>query len=387
MANSNPTFTPDGSKPLYLLADFEDIRMEESGYDSDRTLVFDIIDDHGKQYSHTEMYSPLNGVIILNDIRDMLRPYFNRSDAIGLIGFDVTGLKMSTRKVQLHIRQYQNNEMLYDQAYNVFYTDTPSGYAHTGAGGIGSRFLLRDNELKVGLDQYACVSWFPHNDYFKVKLLHYNDGVPTLSLVRSLAGYQDHIFCTYNFTLRDLAEFIEIDADNIIYADLQLLASVGGKETLLDSVRFMHDRRHRAHERTFAFIGPMGEPEFVTMTGKEQHEADFQGTFLQEHNDYRKASTKLNRIHTSFTGPLTEGGRDLIWDMAASPWVYTIEDGQLVEVTVTEVSLADSKPRTEPIGLQLKWRYSGEYRQRIFRRKPNTPHLGIFDSTFDDKFE
>ena len=384
----NLVFTPDGSKPLYLLADFDVIRMEQTGYDDDRALVFDITDDHGRQYSHTEIFSPVDGVNILYDIREMLRPYFNRSDAPGLTGFDTTSLKLESHgNAVLHIKQYAQENLLFDQAYNVFYTDTPSGYAHTGAGGIGSRFLMRGNEVQLGLDNYAAVSWFPHGEYFKVKLLHYSDGVPVLSVARSYAGYQSNNFCTFNFTLRDLAESLDLDAEDVIYADLQLLTAVNGKETLLDSVRYMYDRRHRSQERTFAFIGPMGEPEFVTLTGKEQHDAEFLGTFLQAHNDYLKADTKLNRIHTSFTGPLSEGRKDLIWDMAASPWVYTIEDDQLIGVTITEVNLSDSLPRTEPVGLQVKWRYSGEYRQRIFRREPNTPHLGIFDRTFDDKYE
>jgi len=379
-----PTFTPAPQATPFLLADFEHITLSQIGYTADRTLEFVITDDHGTEYSHTEIFTPVDDLTEIYDVHELLRPYFDRSDVPGLTGFSITGMKYETnRNVTLTIRQYTGNAIYFEGTYNVAYSDTPSDAGHTGIAGIGSRFLLRDNMQDIGPDQYASVSWFGHGEVLNVKLLHYVDGTPTLTLVASLTSQNTNALHSYNFTLRDLAEMVDVDIDDVIYVDFQLFRN----DSPMDSARFTHDTRHRAHERTFAFIGPMGEPEFVTMTGKEAREAEFEGLFLQEHNHYRKASTTLHKIHQAYTGPLSEGQRELIWDMAASPWVYTIEDDTLVEVTITEVELNDSIPHTEPIGLSVKWRYAGEYRQRTFHRQPMAPHIRVFDSTFDETFE
>ena len=379
-----PTFTPEPQAAPFLLADFDHITLSQVGYTDDRTLEFVITDDHGTEYTHTETFTPVDDLTEIYDVHELLRPYFDRSDIPGLTGIDDTTMKVETaRNVTLKIRQYAENALLFEETYNVAYSDTPSDGIHTGITGIGTRFLLRDNIQEIGPDQHASVSWFGHGEVLKVKMLHYVDGTPTLTQVRELPSQNTNALHTYNFILRDLADIADVDIDDVIYVDFQLFRN----GSPMDSARFTHDTRHRAHERTFAFIGPMGEPEFVTMTGKEAREAEFEGLFLQEHNHYRKASTTLHKIHTAYTGPLSEGQRELIWDMAASPWVYTIEDDTLVEVTITEVELNDSLPRTEPIGLSVKWRYAGEYRQRTFQRQPMAPHIGIFDKTFDETFE
>ena len=270
------------------------------------------------------------------------------------------------------------------------YSNAISGFLNTGsaAGGVGSRFLSRCDLHTVTAWQPCAVSFFGHGETVKVKLLHYVDGIPELTDIADIteeeitAADSDNMQ-TFNFTLEALAEAAQIDVKDIIYADIQLFLN----SAPMDSVRFMHDTRHRAFERIFAFIGAMGEPEFVALTGTEQREAEFEGVFLMEHNDYRKADTTLRCIHTAHTGPLSEEERELLWDMTASPWVYVIENGQLREVTITEVELADSRPHREPIGFSVKWRYTAEKSQRTFSRTQNVPHTRIFDKTFDETFE
>ena len=380
-----PTFSPTTQPAPLLLADFDTISLSQLGYAASRTLEFAITDDHNVGHSLTETYFPVDYETTIHDVRELLRPYFQRSDIAGLTDFSRTGLKNDTHQaVHLTIRQYDGPAVAWEQSYDIVYTDIPTGYIHTGIASMGSRFLLRDRLHKISADQPSSVSFFAHGEVLKVKMYHYVNGTPELTDVADISVDNSNLLKTYNFTLEDLASTLEIDVNDAIYVDIQLL--LGQEEQ--DSVRFMHDRGHRVQRRTFAFIGAMGEPEFVAMTGRELREAEFEGTFLMEHNNYRKANTKLNKIHTSYTGPLTEGGRDLIWDMAASPWVYTIEDGQLVEVTITEVGLTDSSPHAEPIGLSVKWRYADEYLQRTFIRMSNTPHLaGVFDETFDETFE
>lgn len=383
-----PIVTPALTDKPNLLADFDEMVVQWSDGTSDWRLTFTISDDHGEVTSFTEMYTPgEDNKFTVYDICEMLRPYFDLSDHPGLAEYGIFGLKSqdNNRRVTLSLTLHAaaNNNL---GTRSFVYSNAPSGFLHTGTdatGGIGSRFLSRCDLLAVASGHPCALSWFGHGETLKVKLLHYVDGIPQLTEVAALTAEDSNNMQTYNFTLTALAEAADIDVKDVIYADAQLFLN----SALQDSVRFMHDSRHRAHERVFAFIGAMGEPEFFAMTGTENREAEYEGVFLMEHNDYRKADTTLRCIHTAHTGALSEGERELMWDMAVSPWVYVIENGQLREVTITEVELSDSLPHREPIGYNVKWHYTDEQKQRTFRRNQNVPHIGIFDETFDDKFE
>lgn len=382
-----PALTPgtQGGKPC-LLADLEKIGIQWTDRQQDWAVTYSITDDHGNIYSITEKYSAIENKITIHDVNELLRPYFDLSDHPGLTGFSSPGLKSlsDVRRVLFKIVIYCSIKQECG-TFRLAYSNASSGFLHTGTGdkGIGSRFLSRCDLQTVTAIQPCAVSWFGHGETLKVKLLHYVDGTYILTEVIDITSEDSNNMQTYNFTLQDLAKMKGLDVKDIIYADVQLFLNSAPQ----DSIRFMHEPYHRAQERTFAFIGVMGEPEFVVLTGNEQREAEYEGMFLMEHNDYRKADTKLRQIHNSYTGALSEGERLLIWDMAASPWVYVIEDGQLREVTITEVELTDSLPHMEPVGYRVKWRYTDERKQRTFSRKITTQHVGIFDKTFDETFE
>ena len=382
-----PVVTPSYSNAPYLLGDYDEMVIQWNTATSSWLLLFTVTDDHGEVTSFTETYAPVDYKITVYDICELLRPYFNLSDHPGLLGFATTGLRSldNSRRVKLDLTIDSDSSIEgWDGVINIgesngstelsgryfAYTNAPSGFFHSGTdtNGIGSCFLSRCDLLVVTSGQPCAVSWFGHGETLKVKLRHYVDGIPQETALTDVISANTNNMQTYNFTLEALAEAAQIDVNDVIYADVQLFLNSARQ----DSVRFMHETRHRPLERTFAFIGAMGEPEFMVLTGQEGREAEFEGVFLMEHNDYRKADTTLRLSHNSYTGALSEGERQLIWDMAASPWVYVIENGQLREVTITEVELTDSLPHREPIGYRVKWRYTAEREQRTFRRQPNT---------------
>ena len=385
-----PIVTPAYTNKSHLLADFPEMVVKWSTGVSPWRLTFEITDDHEEETTFTEVYAPLPSEtqyvdkISVFDICELLRPYFNLSDHPGLVGFNTPGLKSQsdTRRVALKLILHAPNDHNLGKRYFT-YSNAPSGFLHSGSddNGIGSRFLSRQNLYTVKSGHPCAVSWFGHGETLKVKLLHYVDGIPQETALTDVTSEDTNNMQTYNFTLEALAEAAQIDVKNVIYADVQLFLNSAPQ----DSIRFMHEPRHRPYERIFAFIGAMGQPEFIALTGTEQREAEFEGVFLMENNDYRKADTTLRRIHTSYTGPLNEGERDTIWDMAASPWVYVIENGQLREVTITEVELTDNSPHREPIGYNVKWHYTSEQRQRTFIRMPNVEEVEVISN--DDTIE
>lgn len=383
----SPVTTPTYTNHPYLLADFISLLIQWNQKTTWR-IAFNITDDHGVATTFVETYSPVDGKATVHNIHELLRPYFNISDHPGLTGLNTLGLKSldSTRRVTLGMTIHTDpvtselegwdgsvdisgsENKLSDRSF--VYSNAPSGFTHAGNGdnGIGSQFLSRCSLMSVPSEQPCAVSWFGHGETLKVKILHYVDGNPYLTTLPDIVSPDSDNMQTYNFTLQRLAELADIDVDDIIYVEAQMFLNSAQK----DSIRFMHDPRHRAYDCLFAFIGAMGEPEFFSTKGSEQREADFEGIFLMEHHDYRKSATTLRCTHTTFTGPLSEEERAMLWDMAASPWVYVIEDGRLREVTITEVEFTDSLPHREPVGYKVKWRYASELTQRTFSRKPVT---------------
>ena len=381
-----PILTPAADGKTYLLDDFGSVEVHFDDGVPTWYMTFYITDDHNNTNHVDEVYSPVNDRININDIRELMRPYFDLSDHPGLVGFNNLGLKSlpNSRRVLLqvvmrHTSGSQNigdwgvinlNDLYGENDYQcgsfyMTYTNAPSGFRHTGTeeGGIGSMFLSRYSLKTLAASQPCAVSFFGHGETLKITLLHYVNGIPQETVINSAAQNTGNMQ-TYNFTLQALADAAQIDVKDVICAKMELFLN----SAPLDEICFMHEPKRRPFERTFAFIGAMGQPEFVALTGSEQREAEFEGVFLMEHDDYRKAETILRRLHTSYTGPLSEGERDTIWDMAASPWVYVIENGQLREVTITEVGLTDSSPHREPIGYYVKWRYTSELAQRTFKR-------------------
>ena len=393
-----PVLTPAANGNTYLLDDFGSIEVHFDDGASTWHMIFNITDDHNNTKQIVEIYSPVNDRINILDIRELMRPYFDLSDHLGLLGFNSIGLTSlpNSRKVQLQVvmdcvSEPQNigdwgvidlNEIYGDNDYQcgtfyMTYTNAPSGFRHTGTGegGIGSMFLSRYSFKTLTASQPCAVSFFGHGETLKITLLHYVDGIPQEKVLNRVAADNNNMH-VFNFTLQALATAAEIDVKNVICVNMELFLN----SAPMDKICFMHEPKHRPFERIFAFIGAMGQPEFVALTGTEQRDAEFEGVFLMEHNDYRKADTSLRRIHTSYTGPLNEGERDTIWDMAASPWVYVIENGQLREVTITEVELTDSSPHREPIGYNVKWRYTNELVQRTFSRLPNVEEVEVISN-------
>lgn len=378
-----PVLTPNYTSKPHLLADFNMMGIQWNSGTQSWQLEFTVTDDHGNVTSFTETYVPTpDDKVTIYDLCELLRPYFNLTDHPGLTGYGSIGLKCldNSRRVKLVLAIHGvssaegwdgvinlNGDDTTISALYFVYSNATSGKLHSGTdatGGIGSRFLSRCNLLTAASEQPCAVSWFGHGETLKVKLLHYVNGIPQQTDLPDVTAEDTDNMQTYNFTLAALAEVAGIDVKNVICADLQLFLNSSPQ----DSMRFMHETRHRAHERVFAFIGAMGEPEFFAMTGSDNREAEYEGVFLMEHNDYRKADTTLRCIHTAHTGSLSEGERELLWDMAASPWVYVIENGQLREVTITEVELNDTVPHRVPIGFRVKWRYTSELAQRTFTR-------------------
>ena len=102
--------------------------------------------------------------------------------------------------------------------------------------------------------------------------------------------------------------------------------------------------------------------------------------------EYRKVSTEYNIYHGINTGFINETLRDCVEDLVNSSRVHLYDTSGLGEqVTITEVDFQESKPRTEPVNVRLKFRLASNCQRRFSR--DNTIDLKIFDHTFGDTFE
>lgn len=116
--------------------------------------------------------------------------------------------------------------------------------------------------------------------------------------------------------------------------------------------------RLRRFYREFRFIGPTGLKEVMACTGSQEREGEYNPSYLNVGDDYRKVDTELVVRYKVFTGPLTAKQRDLFYFMAKSPWVWVIIDDHEVPVTILDVDVSEKEPHTQPIGLSLTYRFT-----------------------------
>ena len=78
--------------------------------------------------------------------------------------------------------------------------------------------------------------------------------------------------------------------------------------------------------------------------------------------------------------------RDCAEDLVNSEAVYLYQGSELSDrVTITEVNFDESRPRTEPINVSVKYRLASECQRTIDRDM--TVDYRIFDHTFGEEFE
>ena len=108
----------------------------------------------------------------------------------------------------------------------------------------------------------------------------------------------------------------------------------------------------------FKFIGEIGTMEEIYFYGKREREGDFNATYVQAGQNYRKVHTDFSVKYKQYTGAISAEKRDLVYVMAKSPNVWVVENGSAVEVTIIDVDIAESEPHEQPIGLAITYRYA-----------------------------
>ena len=334
----------------------------------------------------TEIYTAdASGIVRINDLGELALCYFEELPVA--LDSDPDSIVSANHVVRIDAKLYDDaGKLLGSFAQKFFYSNCRStvNNAHSYLG-----FLSRHRKRKIRLDQSLCVGYFARGQKVGVGVYYKQNGVGKWSEFQLADARDNDSLFTCNVSpstvLRKLQEHAPADPvelDDLFYYIVYLKHGAD----VVDAIQFDIDTRYFSAVSHFAFYNCFGVPDTLYFTGKDERSSELVGTYAMIQREYRKVSTEYNIYHGINTGFITETLRDCVEDLVNSSSVYLYDSAGLGEqVTITEVDFQESKPRTEPVNVRLKFRLSSDCQRRFNR--DNSIDFKIFDHTFGDTFE
>ena len=249
-------------------------------------------------------------------------------------------------------------------------------------------FLNRHHRRKILPAQMVPVAYFDQGQLLGIGVSYLKDGteqwvefqVPTVDG----GGWLNCRNVGLEMVVAQLKEYasLEVSADDVFYYIVFLKDDTGN----LDAIQFDVDRTHYPSVSHFVYYNCFGVPDTLFFTGKDTRTAEMEATYATIRRNYRKINTTLNIFHDVNTGYINRTLRECVEDLVNSTEVRLYDENGLGDaVTITEISFEESRPRTEPINVKLKYRLSTECQWSVDRDM--TIDYKIFDHTFGDTFE
>ena len=335
---------------------------------------------NGSSKAFSEFYSPDNeGVVSINDLGDLAYAYF---ESLPIELADAQFI-YNTILLEASITDSLDNQ-LGSFSQKFFYancrTSIAAPYTYLG-------FLSRYHRRKIGVNQahfigfirngqqlYLGVSYKSHGkqdwkEFFvdtpiKGEFYYRNMDVPTVvNLLQTQVG-------------------LTVAVDDVLYYIIYLKAD----NNVVDAMQVDVDHNHYPQTTNFIYYNCFGIPDSMRFTGKDQRSTEMDATFVSVRKNYLKVNSKYNIYHEVNSGFITEILRDCAEDLVNSEAVFLYQGSEVGDrVTITEVNFDESRPRTEPINVSVKYRLASECQRTIDRDM--TVDYRIFDHTFGEEFE
>lgn len=355
-------------RQTYFLANVPDIELAVDGFIGTADLVVEIDNQEGTTNSVTEVYEFIDGKTTVSGLRDMLSAYFEydtpQDDWLN------GGVFASPKKsVLVDLKAYNNAQLLCTKELEVAFSNVimpKDDYMQS------SVFLTRYNNVMVPLDGISVLNYIYNDaiDSMRAKVTFCKNGenhtIEESMILTAEKGAMVH----YVFTWPAISDMLRrqepaCDISDIKYAEISLL----GENGKLDSVCFIPKQKTQKFMRSFAFIGAMGELEIMNFLACVAREGEKEDEYVQADDKFFKVTSNLNIIYKAYTGSLSNAERDLVYDLVTSKWVWLVDEGHLVPITILDCELEETEPHVEPTALAFKFRISDNYMQRVFRRK------------------
>lgn len=248
-------------------------------------------------------------------------------------------------------------------------------------------FLSRHKRLSIHPDQAHFVGFFLNAQQLGIGVLYRSGSSSAWSEFTMDMGDSGDIYYR-NFDLQTIVALLlehkglSVAADDVFYYIIYLKVN----SSVEDAMQVDIDRKHYSAISHFVYYNCFGVPDTFCFTGKDKRTAEMEATYATIQRQYRKISTRYDIYHHVNSGYILSTMRDCVEDLVNSDKVHLYADNTLGEmVTITEVNFDETRPKTEPVNVAIKYRLANECQRTINRDM--TVDYRIFDHTFGDTFE
>lgn len=349
------------------------------------TIGYQIAHPNGND-EFSENYAPdANGQVRINDLGELALCYFTE------LPFTIEKTSDTSESASYSVIVTANiyngeQEQLASFAQKFYYsnckTNIPDPYKYNG-------FLSRHHRRKIRVDQAQYVAFLKHDQRLCFGVAYLRDnaeqwvefGLPQVTDDGCLL-YRNVGVDVLLALIKDYTQVANLTADELLYYIVYLKSG----DQVIDAMQLDVDQTYYTALSHFIYYNCFGVPDTLYFTGKDTRTSEMEATYATIQRKYRKIDTKYNIYHDVNTGYINETLRDCVEDLVHSVKTHLYNERGLGEmVTITDVSFDESRPRTEPINVKLKYRLSAEC-QRCIDRDMSVDYR-IFDHTFGVTFE
>lgn len=350
-----------------------------SGLTGRISVVYALSLPDGSIKSFTEHYMPDDGgVVRINDLGELAFAYFEP------LPMSLSGAQTAGYTLLLDASVYDDDDgSLGGFSQKFFYANcrTSIGTPHSYRG-----FLSRHHRRRIGVDQAHFVGFFLNGQQLGIGVSYKKDDSEQWVEFQVDTPADGGIYYR-NFDVQTLvgllgAVGLVVSPDDVFYYIIYLKAD----GAVQDAMQVDVDRTHYAAVTHMVYHNCFGIPDSLRFTGKDNRSVEMDAAYINVQRNYLKINTRHNIYHDVNTGYINEVMRDCAEDLVNSDAVYLYHDGSLGDrVTITEVNFDESRPRTEPVNVRIKYRLAPECQRTIDRDM--TVDYRIFDHTFGNTFE
>lgn len=333
----------------------------------------------GSQRSFTEHYTPNdNGVVSINDLGELAFAYFEPMPMV-LSGAQSANYTLLLEAVVYDISEAEIGTFSQKFFYANCRTNLASPNSYRG-------FLSRHHRRKISTDQAHFIGFIQNGQQLGVGVAYRKNGTQQWSEFILDIGASGQLYCQ-NFNLTTAVQLLQananvsVSADDVFYYIIYLKAD----GSVQDAMQVDVDRTPYPAATHMVYYNCFGVPDSLRFTGKDNRTTEIDAAYVNVKRNFLKINTQYNIYHDVNTGYINDVTRDCAEDLVNSDAVYLYQGDSLGDrLTVTEVNFDDTKPRTEPINVRIKYRLSAECQRTIDRDM--TVDYRIFDHTFGDTF-
>ena len=330
--------------------------------------------------SMTEYYSPDDsGVVRINDLGEVALSYFS-SLPINFSDECIEEYSIIMEAQIFDVSGYRLNGFSQKFYYSNCRTSIEFPYKYRG-------FLSRHRRRKIRQEQAHFVGFFLNAQQLGIGVSYRLGTKERWS--EFLIDMTDSGYLYYrNFSVNTIATLLQSNAGIAVNTDdiFYFIVYLKSDGEVVDAMQLDIDRTHYPAISHFVYRNCFGIPDTMQFVGKDNRTSEMEATYVNIQKKYRKINTRYNIYHDINTGYINDTLRDCVEDLVTSDEVFLYNDTTLGDmVTITETVFDESRPRTEPINVRLKYRLAAECQRTIDRDM--TMDYRIFDHTFGDTFE